>query len=80
MREIPQALFDIGRLLTEAFTEQREWELVLLDYWRRAVRDDGVRREFLAHRRALRAAIAESIQQVLRVARPRLVGSASTRS
>ncbi len=59
------ALFDIGRLLTEAFTEQREWELVLLDFWRRAVQDDDVRPQFLAHRRALRAAIADSVEQVL---------------
>ena len=55
----------IRRLLTETFTEQREWELVLLDFWRRAVADDEVRPQFLAHRRALRAAIAESIEQVL---------------
>ncbi|MGA2528095.1 MAG: TetR/AcrR family transcriptional regulator [Acidimicrobiales bacterium] len=60
-----QALVEIGRMLTEAFTEQREWELVLLDFWRRAVADDEVRPQFLAHRRALRAAIAESIEQVL---------------
>ena len=59
------ALFEIGRTLTEAFTEQREWELVLLDFWRRAVADDEVRLQFLAHRRALRAAIAESVEQVL---------------
>jgi hypothetical protein len=56
---------EIGRLLTEAFTEQREWELVLLDYWHRAVADDEVRPQFLAHRRALRAAIADSVEQVL---------------
>ncbi len=60
-----RALFDIGHLLTEAFTEQREWELVLLDFWRRAVQDDEVRPQFLAHRRALRAAIAESVEQIL---------------
>lgn len=60
-----QALRDIGRLLTEAFTEQREWELVLLDFWRRAVRDDEVRLQFVAHRRALRAAIADRVEQVL---------------
>jgi len=58
-------LRDIGRLLTEAFIEQREWQLVLLDFWRRAVQDDDVRAQFVAHRRALRAAIAERVQQVL---------------
>jgi len=62
---VNQALLDIGRLLTEALTEQREWELVLLDYWHRAVADDDVRPQFLAHRRALRVAIADSVEQVL---------------
>jgi len=60
-----QARYEIGRLLTEAFTQQREWELVLLDFWRRAVADEEVRPQFLAHRRALRAAIADSVEQVL---------------
>ena len=60
-----QARHDIGRLLTEAFTQQREWQLVFLDFWQRAVRDDDVRAQFVAHRRALRAAIAESVEQNL---------------
>ncbi|HTS95219.1 MAG TPA: TetR/AcrR family transcriptional regulator [Streptosporangiaceae bacterium] len=66
----PQALHDIGRLLTAAFTEQREWQLVFLDFWRRAVRDDDVRAQFVAHRRALRAAIADRVEQVLGRAPP----------
>ena len=60
-----QALHDIGRLLTEAFTEQQEWQLVFLDFWRRAVRDDDVRAQFVAHRRALRAAIAGPVEGIL---------------
>ena len=60
-----QTLQDIGRLLTEAFVEQREWQLVYLDFWRRAVRDDDVRARFVAHRRFLRGAIAERVEQVL---------------
>jgi len=58
-----QAVRGIGRLLTEAFTREREWQLVFLDFWGRAVRDDAVRAQFLAHRRALRQAIAERIEQ-----------------
>src|ERR1039458_4428472 len=54
----PQNIRDIGGLLTAAFTEQREWRLVFLDFWRRAVRDDDVRVRFIAHRRTLRDAIA----------------------
>src|SRR5271166_5163552 len=61
----PQDLRDIGGLLTEALTEQREWRLIFLDFWRRAVRDDDVRARFIAHRRTLRDAIAASVQQVL---------------
>jgi AcrR family transcriptional regulator len=59
-----QTLRDIGRLLTEAFTAQREWQLVFLDFWRRAVRDDAVRAQFVAHRRVVRAAIAERVGQI----------------
>jgi AcrR family transcriptional regulator len=61
----PQDLRDIGRLLTEAFTEQREWRLVFFDFWHRAVRDDDVRARFIAHRRTMRDAIADSVQQIL---------------
>lgn len=60
-----QNIRDIGGLLTEAFTEQREWRLVFLDFWRRAVRDDEVRTRFIAHRRALRDAIAVSVEEFL---------------
>jgi len=60
-----QSLHDIGRLLTVAFTEQREWQLVFLDFWRRAVQDEAVRAQFVAHRRALRAAITGRVEQAL---------------
>jgi AcrR family transcriptional regulator len=60
-----QSLHDIGRLLTAAFTEQRAWQLVFLDFWRRAVQDDAVRAQFVAQRRTLRAAIAARVEQVL---------------
>ena len=60
-----QTLHDIGRLLTLAFTQEREWQLVFLDFWGRAVRDDDVRAQFVAHRRALRAAIADLVEQFL---------------
>ena len=60
-----QARYDIGRLLTEAFTQQREWQLVFLDFWRRAVQDDAVRAQFVAQRRVLRDAIAGRVEQVV---------------
>ncbi len=61
----PQDLRGIGDLLTEALSEQREWRLVFLDFWRRAVRDEDVRARFIAHRRTMRDAIADSVQQIL---------------
>jgi AcrR family transcriptional regulator len=61
----PQNLRDIGGLLTEAFTEQREWRLVFLDFWRRAIRDDDVRTRFIAHRRTMRDAIVDGVRQIL---------------
>ncbi len=57
------ALAEVGRRLTEALTRQREWQLLFLDYWRRAVRDERVREQFLQHRRMLRASIAEAVAQ-----------------
>ena len=59
-----QAQLAIGRSLTEAFTTQREWQLVFLDFWRRAVRDEEVRAQFVAHRRSLRAAIADHVEEI----------------
>lgn len=58
-----QGIRDIGRLLTDRLTRDREWQLVFLEFWGRAIRDDAVRAQFLAHRRALRKAIAERITQ-----------------
>ncbi len=60
-----QSIRDIGGLLTEAFRNQREWQLVFLDFWRRAVRDDEVRARFMAHRRVMRDVIAEAVRQIL---------------
>jgi AcrR family transcriptional regulator len=60
-----QDIRHIGDLLTEAFDEQREWRMVFLDFWRRAVRDDDVRARFIAHRRTLRDAIAASVEEFL---------------
>jgi AcrR family transcriptional regulator len=67
-----QALKDIGRLLTDAFPEQREWRLVFLDFWQRAIRDDDVRAQFVAHRRALRTAVTQYVEQIL--GRPPVLG------
>jgi AcrR family transcriptional regulator len=59
------APYRIGRLLATTITEQREWQLVFLDFWLRAVRDDAVRAQFLTHRREIRAAIADAVEQIV---------------
>ena len=58
----PAALAEVGRRLTEALTREREWQVLFLDYWRRAVRDEQVRSQFLSHRRALRESIAAAVE------------------
>jgi AcrR family transcriptional regulator len=58
-------LHHIGRLLTMALAEQREWRLVFIDFWSRALRDDEARVRFVAHRRAIREAIADGVQHIL---------------
>ena len=59
----PEALQDIGRQLTRAFTTQRSWQLVFFDFWRLAMCDESVRIRFVAHRRMVRAAIAARVEQ-----------------
>jgi AcrR family transcriptional regulator len=58
-----QALAEIGDRLARVSTEQSDWQLLFLEFWLRAVRDPSVREKFVAHRRALRASIAETIRQ-----------------
>lgn len=60
-----QTLQDIGRVLTEALTERKDWQLVLLDFWLRAIRHEDVRAKFVAHRQVLRRAISDVVEQVL---------------
>jgi len=57
----PTTPHEVGRLLTRAFTEGREWQLVFVDFWLRAVRDPAILKQFLAHRETLRGVIAASV-------------------
>jgi AcrR family transcriptional regulator len=59
----PEALAEIGDRLARAAIEQADWQLLFLEFWLRAVRDPAVREKFVAHRRALRASIAETIRE-----------------
>lgn len=66
----PTTPHEVGRLLTAAFTQDREWQLVFVDFWLRAVRDPAVRDQFVAHRESLRAVLAASVTELAGVARP----------
>jgi len=61
----PATAEDVGHYLAATITDRRDWQLVFVDFWLRAVRNEEVRQQFLTHRRALRAAIAELVQQFL---------------
>jgi AcrR family transcriptional regulator len=66
----PTTPHDVGRLLTRAFTEGREWQLVFIDFWLRAVRDPVVLEQFLAHRETLRGVIAASVTDIVGATQP----------
>jgi len=54
----------VGDRLTAALTEDRDWQLLFLDYVQRAVRDPGVREQFTRHRRHVRQLIADAIREL----------------
>jgi AcrR family transcriptional regulator len=60
--EPQELLAEIGRRLTEALSQDREWQLLFLDYWRRVVRNDQARQQFVEHRRRLRASVEAVIR------------------
>jgi hypothetical protein len=65
VRDLPPhaaaALAVIGERLTNAMTENRDWQVLFLDYWARAVRDPVIGARFAEHRRAARQVITEAI-------------------
>jgi AcrR family transcriptional regulator len=65
----------IGEAMAAASVAEREWQLLFLDYWARAVRDPQLREQFVAHRRRLRSAIADALTEIL----PTQVGTLTRR-
>jgi AcrR family transcriptional regulator len=53
----------IGDALMRAVADQREWHLLFIEFWQRAMRDPGARAEFVKHRRRLRSEIAAAIER-----------------
>ncbi len=55
----------LGRVLTNAAMHDRDWQLLFLDYWARAVGDPLLRDRFLLQRRRLRGHITKAVSQAL---------------
>lgn len=64
-RDSKQAVVEIGDQLARASADQSDWQLLFLEFWQRAIREPAVRKQFVAHRRALRKSIAQAIQDAL---------------
>lgn len=55
----------VGDRLTAALDEDREWQLLFLDYVLRAARDAGVREHFVVHRRRIRALVTDAVRELV---------------
>jgi AcrR family transcriptional regulator len=54
---------EIGDALMTAAIDDRDWQLLFIEFWQRAMRDPAARAQFVTHRRALRRAIADAIEK-----------------
>jgi AcrR family transcriptional regulator len=59
---------EIGDALMSAAIDDRDWQLLFIEFWQRAVRDPEARRQFVRHRRELRRSIADAIEKRARAA------------
>jgi AcrR family transcriptional regulator len=60
----PEAMTaDAGSGLLGLISSQADWHLLFIEFWARAVRDPGLRKEFARHRRAAREVIARFLEQ-----------------
>ncbi|MCU1647276.1 MAG: TetR family transcriptional regulator [Nocardia sp.] len=59
----PAELADLGAQLTEATVANRDWQLLFLEFWQRAVRDETVRVQYVEHRRVVRSAMVAEVEQ-----------------
>jgi AcrR family transcriptional regulator len=53
---------DAGSGLAQLMSSQREWHLLFIEFWARAVRDPGLRDEFACERRSVRGLIAQFLE------------------
>ncbi len=54
---------DAGAGLAELIFSQTDWQLLFIEFWARAVRDESLRKEFARQRRAARELIARFIDE-----------------
>jgi AcrR family transcriptional regulator len=59
---------EIGDALMNAAIDDRDWQLLFLEFWQRAMRDPAARAQFVKHRRELRRSIADAIEKRAREA------------
>jgi AcrR family transcriptional regulator len=57
-----------GARLTAAMAGNRDWQLLYLEYWLRALRDEPTRRRFVAYRRELVASLTTAVADLLEAA------------
>lgn len=60
----PPTLRALGEILTDGMIDGRDWQLLFVEYWLRAMRNPQVLHRFLEHRRAVRASIEEAVARL----------------
>jgi len=54
----------VGELLMAELLDNRDWQMIFVEYWLRAMRDPDLRQRFVEHRRAVRAAIGDAVRHL----------------
>ncbi len=54
----------VGELLMRELLDNRDWQLLFIEYWLRAMRDPLVRQRFVEHRRAVRTSIEDAVRRL----------------
>lgn len=62
-RSLRELFDDAEDDLATLFTSQRDWQLLFIESWARAMRDPSRREEWARHRRAARAVIADFLER-----------------
>ncbi len=75
-RSLRELLHDAEDDLAALFTSQKDWHLLFIESWARAVRDPSRREEWARHRRAARAVVADFLEQQAAIAGVELPASA----